>query len=44
MAVALTLSGQVKASRPTELFRAPIPPERRQTERAMRRAPTGVDF
>jgi len=30
MAVALTLSGQVKASRPTELFRAPIPPERRQ--------------
>jgi Tol biopolymer transport system component len=30
MAVGLTLSGDIKASRPTELFKAPISPERRQ--------------
>jgi Tol biopolymer transport system component len=30
MAAALTLSGGIKASRPAELFRAPISPERRQ--------------
>ena len=30
MAVGLMLSGEIKASRPTELFHAPISPERRQ--------------
>jgi eukaryotic-like serine/threonine-protein kinase len=44
MAVGLTRSGGIKASRPTELFRAPISPERRQNGTRYASSADGLRF
>jgi hypothetical protein len=44
IAVGLTRSGGIKASRPTELFRAPISPERRQNGTRYASSADGLRF